>query len=128
MNPQLSLPLAHDRKHTALVFVETKPEYFRPDFAQWLTENFSIWEAFEREANNVWASGRRHYSAYTVIEVLRHHTLLADKDAEFKINQRWTSSIARLYAFMYAERAELFEYRERHNSVVQAPHHGRVAA
>ena len=128
MSQQYQLPLAHDRKHTALLMVACKPELFREDFAAWLKENFSIWEAFEREANRVWYSGRHHYAANTIIEHLRHETLLADKNAEFKMNDRWTSSIARLYVLMHEDRAELFEFRQRHNGVVQAPHHGRMAA
>lgn len=120
MNPQLSLPLAHDRKHTAMIFVTTKPDLFREDFAAWLTENFAIWEAFEREATRVWQSGRKRYGANTVIEYLRHQTLLADKNAEFKLNDRWTSSIARLYALMNPGKS-LFEFRERADGVVRAP-------
>ena len=114
------------RFNVALILVKSKPEYFRPDFALWLTENFEIWEAFEREANRVWIIGRHHYGANTIIEYLRHETMLTDKQAEFKMNDRWTSSIARLYALMHDDRAELFEFRQRQDSVVQAPHHGRL--
>lgn len=115
------LGLIFDRAHTAQVFVATKPEYFREGFAAWIAVNWPIYEAFEREANRVHASGRAHWSAYTIIEYLRHETAARDATAEFKLNQAWTSSIARLYGLMNPECATLFEFRERENGVVKTP-------
>lgn len=102
-----------DRKLTALLFVSTKPERFRDLFEDWLDDNIVIWFGFEREANKMWEQGRKHYSANTIVEYLRHYTLLADVEAEFKVNDKWTSSLARLYACHYPERASMFEFRER---------------
>lgn len=110
-----------DRMKTAMTFINAAPMFFRPGFQDWLEQNYSIWLAFEAEAIKTWKAGRRHYGANTIIEHLRHKTLLADKDAEFKINDRWTSSIARLFAMMHADMATLFEFKERKNGVVRAP-------
>ena len=60
------LPLAFDRSQ------------YRPDFADWLSANPHIWSAFCAKANQVWARGRRHYSARTIVEVLRHESALAE--------------------------------------------------
>lgn len=105
--------LAIDRKHTALVFVEARPELFRSDFREWLERNFSVWEAFEREANKVWASGRRHYSARTIGEYLRHETLLreAPSDPKFKLNDHFWPDLARLHMLYHEEREGFFEFR-----------------
>lgn len=84
---------------------------FRPGFALWLRENRNVWRAFEREANRAWARGRRHYSARTIIEFLRHETALADDGADFKINGNNVPDLARLYRLRHPERAGLFETR-----------------
>lgn len=117
MNPRLGV---------ALTIVRDCPEYFRVDFDGWLLENWALYERFEREALSV-AVRRKHYGANTIIEYLRHQTLLADASSEWKMNDRWTSSIARLFAMMNSAHDELFEFRERRkDGVVLAP--GRTAA
>lgn len=110
-----------DRMKTAMTFINAAPMFFRPGFQDWLEQNYSIWLAFEAEAIKTWKAGRRHYGANTIIEYLRHNTLLADRDAEYKISDKWTSSIARLFAMMHADMATLFEFKERKNGVVRAP-------
>lgn len=121
------LGLVFDRAHTAQVFIATKPEYFREGFDAWLSINWPIYEAFEREAHRVWRGGRRHFGANTIIEHLRFETLTRDKTAEFKLDDRWTSSIARLYGLLNPERATLFEFRERRDGVVKTPDRMKVA-
>lgn len=112
------LPLVLARHVVAIELVRNMPDLFRPDFDAWLLDNFGLYCAFEREADRV-AEIRRHYSANTIIEYLRHETTLRDRDTEFKFNDRWTSSIARLYAVMNPSHADLFEYRERVGGVVR---------
>lgn len=122
MTSQLDLGLG--RPHTAMTFIATKPTLFRPGFAPWLAENWGLYLAFEREANLVAATGRKHWSANTIIEYLRHETALRDNSSEFKFNDRWISSIARLYPLMNPGRGELFEYRTRHDGVVKTAQQG----
>lgn len=87
---------------------------FRPDFYEWLKANLHIWEAFEREANAVYALGQTHWSARTIGEYLRHQTRLrAVGDEPFKISDWWWPHLARLYGVMYPERADFFEIRRR---------------
>lgn len=114
---ELTLPV-DDRRTTARIFCSTKPEMFRDDFDGWLLNNWYLYLRFEKEANRV-AHRRTHYSANTIIEYLRHETAMRDStDEEFKFNDRWTSSIARLYGLMNPINAGLFEYRERRDGVV----------
>lgn len=84
---------------------------FRPGFAAWLASNRHVWRAFEREANRVWNRGRRHYSARTLIEYLRHETALADDGRDWKLNNNHAPDLARLYRLTHPDRAGLFELR-----------------
>ncbi len=107
----------------ALLVIRRNPSVFRDDFGGWLNESgWSIWKRFEAQALAI-GKKRDHWSAYTIIEYLRHETALRDaSDAEFKLNQRWTSSVARLFAVLHPELGDLFEFRERmSNGVVALP-------
>lgn len=85
---------------------------FRPDFSAWLLANQAIWLRFCAEAEKVWLRGRRHWSARTIVEYLRHETALQEVgDGMFKINGNYVPDLARLYLLTYPERAELFETR-----------------
>jgi len=85
---------------------------FRPGFPTWISVNLHVWFAFEREANRIWRRGRRHYSARTILEVLRHESALAEIYGDFKLNNNVAPDLARLYRLRYPERAGLFELRQ----------------
>lgn len=109
MTVQASLPFGDPlftlaRDHVAL---------FRPGFVTWLVANVHVWNAFAREADKVWGRGRRHYSARTIGEVLRHESALREVGGEWKLNNVVFPDLARLYAIRYPERATLFEFRGR---------------
>lgn len=89
---------------------------FLPGFAAWLCQNWHVWLAFAREANKVWDRGRKHYSARTIIEVLRHESALSDAGVEYKLNDHNTPDLARLYRLTFPERAGLFETRVQPNT------------
>lgn len=84
---------------------------YRSDFADWLNANMHIWSAFCREANRVWDSGRRHWSARTIVEYLRHETALREAGGEFKINGNYVPDLSRLYGETFPDRATFFEKR-----------------
>lgn len=94
------------------------PGQFRKGFDDWLWDNVSVQRAFEAEALAVAATKRTHYSAYTIVEYLRHHTMLRSTNDEFKVNQAWTSSMARLFAHMNPPQSELLKFRNRIGAVV----------
>jgi hypothetical protein len=102
-----------DAQYYAAAYIITliHPEQFRKGFADWLWDNLAIQRGLDQEALNIAAQGRTHYSAHTIIEYLRHHTLLADKNGEFKINEKYSSSMARMFAHMNPKHADLFEFR-----------------
>ena len=56
-----------------------------------------VWSLFVREADKVRASGRTHYGARTILEVIRHQQIIDARNREFVINNNWQASIARAY-------------------------------
>ena len=86
---------------------------FRDGFCAWLASNRHVWRAFEREASRIWNRGRRHYSARTICEVLRHESALAEVGSEWKIDNNTAPDLARLYALVHPARAEMFRFRGR---------------
>lgn len=84
---------------------------FRSDFLMWLANNASIWIAFEQESSKIWARGRRHYSARTIIEIIRHESTLCEVRSDFKINNDSAPDMARLYGLMHPDRVGFFETR-----------------
>jgi hypothetical protein len=93
----------------ALKLVSQNLKIFRADFLGWLDANFHIWQEFERRANQVWDSGRRHYSVRTIIGVVRFETDMREVGSQFKINNNFTPDLARLYGLAYPNR--IFEKR-----------------
>lgn len=96
------------------VLVRGNPAQFRNDFVDWLEQNFdSAWLPFEREASRIWKSGRRHYSARTIAEWLRHETSVKEVPNEhgFKLNNNIVPDLARLYELVHPDRDGFFERR-----------------
>jgi len=56
-----------------------------------------VWNLFVREADKVRASGRDHYGARTIMEVIRHHQVIDAGNREFVINNNWQADLARAY-------------------------------
>jgi hypothetical protein len=85
---------------------------FSDEFLEWLPENHHIWMAFEAEALKVLRKGFKHYSARVIVEVLRHHSALAEKpDTGWKINNNIIPYLGRLFALINPAHANFFEYR-----------------
>lgn len=101
--PDTALALFTARRHA---------ECFTAEFLACLPANLHVYAAFEREALRVLRKGFKHYSARTIIEVLRHNSALADGDAAFKINDHATPGYARLFALLHPEQDRLFDFRD----------------
>ncbi len=82
------------------------------DFIEWLDENFHVWQAFVSEAFKVRAKGFKHYSARTIVHVLRHHSAVAEEGSEWKINNNHSPYLARLFDLRYPQAAGMWEYRK----------------
>lgn len=94
--------------------IKSEAAAISPEFTTWVAENPAIVARFFLEAHRVWLRGRRHYSARTIIEFIRHETSLADaSDLAYKINNNVVPKLARLYLRIYPERDGLFELRNK---------------
>lgn len=104
----------------ALDIIDLDPDAFQPAFRPWLIENWHIWERFCREAELIWSMGRPHYSARTIIEVMRHESALRQVEG-YKINNSYVPDSGRLYGRVYPTRADFFECRELRTATKRSP-------
>lgn len=116
-------PLELARQHAAM---------FTPEFLAYLPSNRHVYEAFCRETNRVIAKGYGHYSARTIVEVLRHHSALHEASGRWKLNDWHTPYLARLFGLEHPEHADLFEFRNakapgRHRAAAANDPHAEVA-
>lgn len=98
--------------HRALAMAREHAGRFTDDFLAYLPDNLHVYDAFEREALAVVERGRMHYSARTIIEVLRHESALRQTGDAWKLNDHFTPYLARLFALMNPQAGGLFEFRE----------------
>lgn len=101
------------RKRYTFALICAHQAYFRRDFMDWLYCNYHVWLAFEHEANMIWQRGRRHYSARTIGEYLRHESALreAPNQQGWKVDNDFLPDLARLYMLLYQDRDGFFERR-----------------
>lgn len=113
IDAQLALDLTPERGKSEapeLRAIAAHPERFEAGFAAWLIDNWHVWREFERQASRM-AARRKHYSARTIVEVLRHHSALAENGGPWKINDHNTPDLARLFVLMHPEHGTFFEFR-----------------
>jgi hypothetical protein len=94
-----------------LQLIAENPEQFSDDFIEWLPANEHIWDAFVAEAMKVRARGRTHYSSYTIVEFLRHHSMVQEVGGMWKINNNHRPYLPRLFDLRFPHMAGMFEYR-----------------
>ena len=73
-----------------------------------------VWQHFERIALDIWRRGRPHYSARTILHVIRHHidtTAHVASADEFCINNNWSPFYARRFMARHPECGSFFERR-----------------
>ncbi len=80
-------------------------------FIDWLRENESIWVAFVSETLKVVNAGYKHYSARTILHVIRHRSALSEAGSGWKVNNDVSPYLARLFGMIYPEHSDLWEYR-----------------
>lgn len=90
------------------------PSMFRDDFVEWLDANFPVFEYFEECALKTRDAGFKHYSARTIVEVMRHRTNIREiGDGTWKLNNNRTPDMAKLYMLLHPDQQGFFELRER---------------
>lgn len=95
--------------------VKKHSDQFSEGFAEWLSiYNFAIFQHFESVARQVYAKGRRRYSARRILEDMRYDTPLTETgNSGWKLNNDHTPDFARLYLLLHPEQKGFFELRER---------------
>ena len=73
--------------------------------------NPDVYAAFVAEAEKVKRKNFEHYSARTIVHVLRHHSLVSDGDKQFKINDHVSPYLARRLMRERPEYKGFFELR-----------------
>lgn len=96
--------------------IEQHKQDFPDDFLEWIPENLHVFDAFTVEAIKIKNKGFKHYSARTIIHVLRHHSAVAETGSEWKINNNHSPYLARLFDLVFPHHAGLFEYRTTHKA------------
>ena len=67
---------------------------------------------YERFCERLRGLGFKHYSARTILHVLRHHSALQENGTPWKVNDHASPYLARLFDLRYPAHAGLFEKRE----------------
>ena len=80
-------------------------------FFRWLERNPQLFLEFQDKALQVRSMGRDRFAARIIVEGIRWHTLLADKDATFKVNNNWIPGMARLCMALNPALVGMFELR-----------------
>jgi len=95
-----------------LHYAETHWREYPARFFKWLEDNEHIWIAFEKQALRM-ASIRSHYSARTIIEVLRWNSDISEGSNElFKINDHCIPGLSRLWMSKHGKKhPKFFEHR-----------------
>lgn len=99
------------RKQRAIDHVALYGHNFRPDFLPYLIDNYHVYAEFEWRALRV-AQVRKHYSARTIAETIRHDTVIGELRSGFKLNNNMVPDFARLFAELNPQHADLFEFRD----------------
>jgi hypothetical protein len=71
-----------------------------------------VYKKFKELAFQMKQSGRKRYSAETIINVMRWHTDLVTTGSEFKISNDFRSMYARLLAYHHPEFEDFFSFKD----------------
>lgn len=82
-------------------------------FQEFHRENPTVWKLFEQYAVQAIRSGRRHYSARTIMERVRWHSEIQTTGDAFKINNNHIPFYARMFAQAYPEHGDFFAFRDK---------------
>ena len=99
-----------DPMQRALSCLRRDPLGFKSVTEGWLLANESVWLAFWNRTERLRATGRTHYGAKAIAEVVRYDTAIRDAEITFKLNNNYTSGLARLYNEVAG--VDFFETRE----------------
>lgn len=97
---------------TPVELVRENHRLFRAEFQEWLSDNGHVYDEFEKRALRV-AAVRKHYSGYTILETMRHDTVIGELHSRYKLNNTHCADLCRVFALMHPQHCDLFEFRKR---------------
>jgi len=90
-------------------------KWTKENFEDYHKENPGVWKLFEHYALLA-TSKRKRYSARGIFHQIRWHTMMKEKNGEYKIDAGWTSHYARKFIDEHPEYEGFFETRVRRSS------------
>ncbi len=87
------------------------PKKMLDRFKTFIKENPEIFSEFTKLATQMKNTGREHYSSMAIVQVIRWHRDLAEKNGLFKLNNDFVPMLARLLIWQKPEFENFFELR-----------------
>ena len=94
-----------------LYLISQNRDIFSDEFVEWIQKNEHVWDDFCTEAFKIHRRGFKHYSARTIIHVLRHHSATAENGSQWKISNNCSPYLARLFDLRYPDYAGMWEMK-----------------
>ena len=94
-----------------LHIIKENRHLFSDEFVEWIQKNEHVWNAFCNEAIKIHNKGFKHYSARTILHVLRHHSAISENGTEWKISDHSSPYLARLFDLCYPEKTGLWSFK-----------------
>ena len=91
--------------------IQENRDLFSDEFVSWLEKNEHVWDAFCNEAFKIHKRGFKHYSARTIIHVLRHHSAVTENGSVWKISDHSSPYLARLFDLRFPEMAGMWNMK-----------------
>jgi len=83
-----------------------------PDDLGYAASNMEFLDKFIEESFKI-SRVRQHYSAQTIIEIIRHHSAITDDSPNYKISHRARAIFSRLVMALFPELNGLFKTKRR---------------
>lgn len=99
------------------LFLDLNPQIVE-SFLDFNKKNPNIYQLFKRFALEVRETGRRHYGAKAIMERIRWEIEI-QRNADFKINNNYTSCYTRLLIFFEPSFANFFETRHTPGTILE---------
>lgn len=87
---------------------QPEPDTLQARFETWLADNRHIYDLFLRAARSLKQQGRRRYGAKALVEWIRFHSGVVSVGDEFRVNNNYTSRLARLLLADFPEEFDGF--------------------
>jgi hypothetical protein len=102
--------MLHDMQEI-LATIRNRRELFSDEFVDWIHKNESVWNAFVYEATAIYRRGFKHYSARTILHVLRHHSAVHERGTQWKLSDHSSPYLARLFDLQYPQMSGMWSFK-----------------